>query len=241
MKSLNSILCLSIILFLSPLAYCQENQDPSGESVSSSTPKVVRIYVEYYEVTILELAEIMSEPKTNGDDSKLRAELLAKAKAGKVTLLESQTVVSRSGEQSSTNSVTEYIYPTRYESPKSNDDELEKVHSALVIPTDFETRALGSNFLIEPIIGEDGNTIYIDFMSSISYHVGETIWGKDPNSDVIFKMPTFYTLRMDTSFTLRNGKFLFVSALSPKDDKGIPDTAKKIMVLIKADILNTGQ
>lgn len=241
MKLLNSILSLSTVLFLSHLAHSQENKDTSGESISSSTPRVIRIYVEYYEVTNFELADIMSEPKTSGDDSKLRADLLAKAKAGKATLLESQTVVSHSGEKSSTSSVTEYIYPTRYKTSQPNEDEIKEVHSASVTPTAFEIRALGSNFIVEPIIAEDGKTIDIDFAPEINYLVGETIWGKDPNSSVQYKMPTFYTLRTDTSFTLTNGKFLFVSALSPKDDKGVFDTTKKVIVLIKADILAAGR
>jgi hypothetical protein len=236
MKLLTAVLSLSTVFLLTPSAYSQDDSDPTGD-FAILPPKLIRVYVEYYEVTALDLADIMSEPKAASDDSKLRTNLLARTKAGKATLLESHTLVCRSREKSSTSSVTEYTFPNKYETSKSNDDELKKVHSALVIPTAFETRNLGSTFEVEPILGEDGKTIDIIFKPEIAYLVGETIWGQGPKSDVLFKMPTFYTLRQNTSLTLTSGKFQFTAALTPKDDKGVSDTTKKVLVLLKADIV----
>lgn len=240
MKLLNPVLSLSAIFLLAPPLHSQEFYDPAGDSVTSSSPRVIRIYVEYYQVTTLELAEIMTEAKTGSDDSKLRAELLAKAKEGKATLLESHTVVSRSGERATTESITEYIYPTEYEISKPSDDKQKQVQSAIVVPTAFETRNLGATFEVEPILGEDGKNIDITFKPEVVYHVGESLWGQGPNSDVPFKMPTFYTLRVNTSVSISAGRFHFVSAHTPKDDKGVSDTTKKVIVLIKADVLEAG-
>jgi hypothetical protein len=236
MKLLTAVLSLSTVFLLTPSAYSQDDSDPTGD-FAILPPKLIRVYVEYYEVTTLELAEIMSEPKTSGDDTKLRTELLTKAKAGKASLLESQTVICHSGERSTTESITEYIYPTEYETSQPNEDEKKQVHSSIVIPTAFETRNLGSTFEVEPILGEDGKTIDIIIKPEIAYLVGETIWGQGPKSDVLFKMPTFYTLRQNTSLTLTSGKFQFTAALTPKDDKGVSDTTKKVLVLLKADIV----
>ncbi len=236
---LNLLLSLSAVFLLTPSAYSQDDSDPSGD-FAIRTPKLIRVYVEYYQVTTLDLAEIMTEAKTGSDDTKLRAELLTKAKEGKATLLESLTVVSRSGERATTESITEYIHPNEYEISKPKDDEQNEAHAAIVAPTAFETRSLGSIFEVEPILGENGKTIDITFKPEITYLVGETLWGQGPKADVLFKMPTFYTLRLNTSLTLTSGKFHFAAALTPKDDKGVSDTTKKVIVLIKADVLKVG-
>ncbi len=159
-------------------------------------------------------------------------------KTGKVNLLESQTLVTRSGEKATTESVTEFIYPSQY-SPAYSGGEWEKNKKNYIYPTGFQTQNLGATLEIEPILGADGKSIDVSFRPEICYHVGETFWGKDAR--VTYKMPTIYTLRVNTSFTLTNGKFHFVSALTPKDENGKADPTKKILIFVKADILTAGQ
>ncbi len=245
MISLKPLLYPLIACCLIPNVGYQEYYDPTGESLidmNTRSARLIRFYVEYYEVSSLELAEIMSTPKNTENDTKMRASFLAKAKEGKATLLESQTIVSRSGERATSESITEYIYPTEYDTFNPVADENKdapKVPNA-VIPTAFETRNLGATLEVEPILGEDGKTIDITFKPEICYLVGESNWGKGPNAEVTYKLPTIYTLRINTSFTLSTGGFHFVSALTPKDDKGKADTSKKILVFVKADILKVG-
>jgi hypothetical protein len=50
-------------------------------------------------------------------------------------------------------------------------------------------------------------------------------------------MPTMYAVRLNTTVTLANGKPLLAGALTPRNDQGIPDTSRKLMVFVKADVL----
>ncbi|MFT5905366.1 MAG: Flp pilus assembly secretin CpaC [Cryomorphaceae bacterium] len=238
MKLLNPALYLFVVCCLIPNAKSQEYYDPTGESVAINGARTIRIYVEYFEVSTIELAEIMSIPRRGNDDTKMRADLLTKAKAGKVSILESQTLVTRSGERATTESITEFIYPTEYEISDPIENEKKNSPPTIVVPTAFESRNLGATLEVEPTLGEDGKTIDITFKPEICYHVGDTIWGKEAN--VTYKMPTIYTLRVNTSCTLTNGKFHFTNALTPKNDKGEADPSKKILVFVKADILKVG-
>jgi Flp pilus assembly secretin CpaC len=245
MKLLKPALYLFLASCLIPNVGSQEYYDPTGESITDMnavSARSMRIYVEYYEVSTIELAEIMSIPKKGDDDTKMRADLLTKAKAGTVSILESQMIVTRSGERATSESITEFIYPTEYETHKPVKGENKDSPKAVTFgnPTAFEVRNLGATLEVEPILGEDGRTIDMTFKPEIVYHVGDSNWGTALNAEGSYKMPTMYTLRVNTSFTLTTGRFHFVTALTPKDDKGKADTSKKILVLVKADILKIG-
>jgi Flp pilus assembly secretin CpaC len=54
-------------------------------------------------------------------------------------------------------------------------------------------------------------------------------------------MPTFYTLRVNTSVTLADGQSMLVAALSPKNKDGVTDFTRKLMVFVKADVITTGR
>ena len=50
-------------------------------------------------------------------------------------------------------------------------------------------------------------------------------------------MPIIYTMRVTADINVADGKPALVTALSPKNEKGITDLSRKILVFIKADIL----
>ncbi len=54
-------------------------------------------------------------------------------------------------------------------------------------------------------------------------------------------MPVFYTLRLNTAVTVANGKHALLGALSPKDDKGVTDTSRKVFVFARADVIFAGR
>ena len=89
----------------------------------------------------------------------------------------------------------------------------------------------------------DGKIIDLRFVPEIVYHVGNQVWaewkGEHGNSPV--QMPTFYTLRINTAVTLADGHFMLAAALSPKNKEGIPDFTRKLMVFVKADVIESGR
>jgi hypothetical protein len=54
-------------------------------------------------------------------------------------------------------------------------------------------------------------------------------------------MPTFYSLRVNTSVVLADKKPILLGALSPKNQDGKVDFTRKLMVFVKADIITTGR
>ena len=96
---------------------------------------------------------------------------------------------------------------------------------------------------IEPTIGEDNKTIDLRLVPEMVCHVGNTVWAewKDSHQNMPVQMPTFYTLRVNTSVSLGAGQYLMVAALTPKNKDGATDSTRKLMVFVKADIIAVGR
>lgn len=227
--------------------------DPLGEF--DHLPKQIRVQVEFIEVSHEQLTELLFAPKVPANGTELRKQLAQLVKDGKAGIVETLLCTARSGQKATTESIEEFIYPTEYEpaelpaEPSKDKDKDDKTKTTRrdpaigPLPTAFETRNLGSTLEIEPTLSEDNKIIDLRFVPEIVYHVGNTVWaewkGEHGNSPV--QMPTFYTLRVNTSVTLADGQSMLVAALSPKNKDGVPDFTRKLMVFVKADVITTGR
>jgi hypothetical protein len=228
----------------------------SVSSIAQSTePDVaqrqIRVQVEFVDVSHEQLTELMFGAKPAANDTELRQQVAQLVKDGKAKIMETLLCTGRSGQKSTTESIEEFIYPTEYEpaeilpeQPTEGKEKQEPTKAALPdavgpTPTAFETRNLGSTLEIEPTASEDGKRIDLRFVPEIVYHVGNETWAewKDEHGSCPIQMPTMYTIRLNTAVSLANGMPLMVGALTPKNEKGLPDHTRKLMVFVKADVL----
>lgn len=235
-------------------AFAQEAKfDPLGEQAEAHLPRQVRVQVEYIEMSLEQMTTLMDDPALNQSDVALRKRIGELTKANKAKIIETQMLVARSGEKATAESIREFIYPTEYEPAelpqtvkieKGAENQVSKKDFATgPTPTAFETRNLGSTFEVEPVIGTDNKTIDIRLYPELVYHVENTVWAewKDQHGEANIMMPVFYTLRVTTAASVVTGKPCLLAALSPKDDKGVTDTSRKIFVFLKADIMVAGR
>jgi len=227
--------------------------DPLGEY--DDLPKQIRVQVEFIDVSHEQLTELMFGTEAPANDVELRKQAGQLVKDGKATILETMLCIARSGQKATTESVEEYIYPTEYEPaelPAARSDEKDesgttnatrRVSAVGPTPTAFETRNVGSTLEIEPTLGEDNKFIDLRFLPEIIYHVGNEVWAewKGEYGNTPVQMPTFYTLRLQTSVTLVDGQPMLVAALSPKNKDGSPDFTRKLMVFVRADVVTAGR
>ena len=239
----SSILVASV--FVANLTQAQEK--PGKEDREVYYPKQIRIYVEAIEVTALEYADLMTVPTKKNNHSAVRAKLLEKVRKGEAKLLWNQSLVSRSGERATLESVREYLYPTEYEyelgktlPPKEGDTPQVVAKFPVLPPTPaaFETRNLGYTLEVEPILGEDGKIIDLRFRPESVKHLGESVMAdwKTKNAEMKVQVPIFYTMRTNTSVTVIDGEFLLVSTHSPETD-GKVDHSRKILQFVRAEAL----
>jgi hypothetical protein len=219
-------------------------------------PKYVQVQVEFVEMAHEDLTKLLflSNPESS-DATALRMTVAEMVKKEQATVLETMMVVARSGEKAVSEGISEFIYPTEYEPPEiPNEVDLPDKEGGLTLedvkglwalrtpatPTSFETRNLGSTFEIAPLIGENGRIIDLNFAPEIVWHSGNTVWveTKDGLGNVSkIEMPRMYKLGVTTAITCIDGQYNLVAVLSPKDQEGITDFSRKVMVFVKCDIM----
>ncbi|MEO5715227.1 MAG: hypothetical protein ABIT37_17240 [Luteolibacter sp.] len=247
--------CLWLSLF--NLAHAQSHDSKKApNSESGAQLKQIRVQVEFIDVSHEQFTELMFGPKPPANDGELRQQVAQLVKDGKAAVVETLLCTSRSGQKATSESVEEFIYPTEYEPAElpnnihvKDEKEAEKARASVPdlatgpTPTAFDTRNVGSTLEIEPTLSSDNKTIDLRFVPEIVYHVGNQVWaewkGEHGNSPV--QMPTFYTVRTNTAVTLADGHYMLTAALSPKNKEGAPDLTRKLMVFVKADVIEPGR
>ncbi len=239
--------CLGVTLLGAVLGFAQEEGfDPLGEQAESLLPKMVRIQVEYVET----MTELLAEPRKAANDTPLRAKLQELVKEGKAKIIETQMVTARSGQRASTESVHEFIFPIEYDSPEitvhvPENDKPQPPTPAAGPPTPvaWETRNLGSTLEIEPNIGADNKVIDLRLHPTLLYHTGDKVWHEETKEKDTYRiqMPDFYKISFDTAVILITGQPFLMAAVSPKDEKGVADFTKKVLIFVRADVLTVGR
>ncbi len=264
MKLVNP-LCLFLFLLSLVWTASARGQDadafnPLGREVPlEEMEKQLRIQVEWIEVSHEQYTALLAETDSTrpvtykpSNDGPLREDLSALMKKGEAKLLDTMMVVARSGQRAKVESIHEYIYPTEYDppflvtSPPPKDGPPAKPKeygNRLPIPAAFETRHVGSTFEVDPVLGADGITIDLNMSPEIVYLADHSMWGtyKSKEGELDIQMPTFYTMKVTTQVTLLAGEYFLFGACSPLNlESGMPDYGRKVMVMVKADIVVTG-
>ncbi len=221
--------------------------DPLGEI--NDLPRMVRIQAEFIEMSHPTYTKLMAKPRTSANDADLRAECAKLVAADQAGVLETMCVTALPGQNATSESIAEYIYPTEYEPgevpDKINGDAApgDTLWGSPPTPTAFDIRNLGSTFEVEPMIDVNGLMVEVRFRPTIVYHVDTINWGSEKTIGAAgpIETPTFYTLQLSSGTILVSGEPSMVAALSPKNDKGLTDTSRKIIIFLRADILTVGK
>lgn len=220
------------------------------EALDPTAPKMIQVQVEYIEVGLETLSELMFLRDPKGDATGLRKEVQALIENEKAKVMETMICLARPGQKATTESLHEFIYPTEYEPaqlPSEVTVEKGVAPPALMtppMPTAFDMEPLGSTFEIEPNIYHDGRIIEIRMSPQIVKHMGNTKWStlKDQlGNENHIQMPDFYTMRVTTGVTMSDGTYVFLAALTAEGEDGSPDYSRKVMVFVKADVIQIGK
>lgn len=215
-----------------------------------SAPKTIQVQLEYIELPHEALTKLLflAQPKTS-DAAPLRKKLQEMVERNEAKVLETQLVVSKSSSKSTSESIHEFIYPTEYEppslpcAPKAQDSPPPMngpFPANPAMPTAFDTRNLGSNLEVEPTAGM-GGLVDIRLAPQLVWHTGDTTWQETKDSmgnTSKVRMPDIYTLGLNISVTCISGQYTLVAVQSPMNDKGETDMSRKVVVLLKCDVLS---
>jgi len=115
-QKLKSVIILAALSLASPVALSQDSTpelDRLAEIIN--LPKQIRVQVELIEMSHEELTNLMTKPRAGANDQDLRDACTKLVVQNKATILETTSVIARPGQRSSTESITEFTYPTKWE------------------------------------------------------------------------------------------------------------------------------
>lgn len=255
--------------------YAQENADPyaKGETVKESVraarpalsskvavrgkskiPTTFTIMYELFSLPMSEAAELMRSGKK---DEEIYLHLTKKAKQERLTVMR-----TRSGEKSSSESISEFIYPTEFGAPsipntlgvqiapadkkgteQKETPQLEKLSQAPsindlngvsvpAVPTAFETRNTGVSVEVELIFSPQVGVCDLRIAPEYVTLSGLNTWGQGVSK---CSMPEFETQRLTTAVTCKLEKPILLGTMnrSPFSKLGLPDRVWFATVTVK--------
>jgi len=190
------------------------------DSIVGSSEKQIHVIVEMIEVEHLDFSDWLLSHRFDHNATEFRRTVQEWVREGRGTILETTTIMARSGQRAKTESVDEYIYPTEYDPPEIPKEvtlsDQAKAPVTGVTPTAFETRNMGRTLEVDPVLGADGVTIDLNLAPEFVELEGINEW-TSAKIDEMFKttMPTFHTQRITTQITTHDGEYTFLGTTRP--------------------------
>lgn len=245
MKLITLSLVLIISVFASVITHSQTNDPFSSED--SALPQMVRVHAEFIEVSHATFTELMAAPRTTTNDTDLREKCAKLIERNDARIIETLTVNALPGQSATTENISEFTYQTEYEPGLSAYPSQQEVVDITrsdtrfpsPIPPSFDTKNVGSTLEVEANI-TNSKFVDIRMTPTIVYHTGEDVWGTWTNGDVTVEssMPRFYVIKTVTGACVITGQTHMLSAHSPQDKTGSYDPSRKIMLFVRADVIN---
>lgn len=213
------------------------------DSLVANGERQVHLLLEYIEVEMEDFSAWLLDNKVTADATPMRKVVQEWVDDRDAFVIESSMITARSGQRAKVESVREFIYPTEYDPPEiPGEVSLSGRADSLVTsvaPTAFETRNVGHTFEVDPVLGKDGETVYLNLAPEVVEHEGYTHWPSE-EADVKFRtsLPTFYAMKITTQITVRDGRYGFLGTTRPRvaSNKRMEDPV--VLQFVRADVGN---
>lgn len=166
------------------------------------------------------------------DHSAAVKSLATMVERGEATLVVTAPVLARSGQRAKVQQIEEVIYQTELDWDSDNQT---------VIPAAFETRNVGTELEVDPVLGPDDFTIDLNF--SLEHHSAPptmrpiTVTSPKSGQKVVTEFPAFHSKKVITQVTMADGTIKLVGAWRPT---GKPEFEKEDLMQIaflRADVI----
>jgi hypothetical protein len=210
------------------------------EVVGTRKPVVLSVLSEYIEVADAPAAKLLAQYLGSNSAASLRNELDSLEDRGISRLLESASIVTRSGNRAKAESVVQWIYPTEMDPPEIPQNLTGPIAKAVDFTTplsftSFTTRNLGTTVEVDPVASFDRSVIDLNIAPEIVSYFGDTMHGREESEAA---MPLLATMRTSTAASIPNGDTILLSVHMPLDEKTQkPNPDKRIFLLVTASCL----
>ena len=218
-----------------------------GEDVEAAT---IRVTADLIVVPVAACDAMLAKPRKTVDDTDLREQARQMTDKGEASILDTVLVSTRPGFPVRNESIQEFIYATEYDppelpvsvtiSPPGNEAAAATTPKTPFTATAFDTKNLGTTLDLDSVSLEDGK--YVDLNLALNWvgFLGWQTYGKwkDDVAQTDLVMPSFYVMDFRSKLLVVPGLPVLAGVLSPKGDDGMPDPKKKVLLFVRADVLN---
>lgn len=211
-------------------------EEPAAEEVD---PLNISICYEAFSLPLAMAAELQREQLP---DPALYAKIIAGLGDESIRQEIMQVIRAKSGQKATTESVSEHLYATEYQSGKISNSgadtpeepkadaklgtEMAGVARLPALPTAFQTRNVGNTLQVETTLSENDKFVDLWVLPEQVTLVGRTTQGQEFST---VEMPEFEKNSMSTSATIRiNQPFLLGTNSRPPVSKVDPDSANRV-------------
>jgi hypothetical protein len=214
------------------------------ESFREDGERQITIYYEMIEVDHAKFSDWLFSNVMDSDGTPLRNEVQKWIKAGEGEIIETATVVARSGQRAKVESIDEFIYPTEYNSPvvsnkvTLSDGAVGPVTAAS--PTAFETRNLGTTLEVDPVLSSSLNLIDLN-LAPENVRLEKIDHWHHRAVDPRFKAhtPVFYTMKITTQVVARDGGYAFLGTTRPLEPADPERRNPIVLNFVRGDVGST--
>ena len=247
--------CLSLLSTLVLFGFtprAQAESDPFAEADAQQKEALVtlRVTAEMIVVPVAACDAILAKPRKTVDDTDLREQARQMTAKGEATILDTVAIATRAGQPARNEGIQEFIYPTEYDPPElptsvtinppPNGATAATTPKTPFTAAAFDTRNLGTTLDLISVALNQGK--HVDLELSLNW-VGFLGWQnfgkwKDEVASVDLVMPSFYVMNFRANLLVVPGLPVLAGALSPKGEDGMPDPKRKVLLFVRAEILN---
>lgn len=220
----------------------------SALPVCADEPAVTNIQIdaEFVEVPEALVTELLHSPAAPRKGSEWRTQVDKWIKETKGKVVGSVTVTTKPGTRATAESTREVPYPTEFDPAKgreSNSPEVPRELTGVDVPTPtaFEVRPVGVKMEVDPVVAADNKTIDLNLAPELTFKVGEAIHQeiqKGNDTLATIKQPEFYSVKVTTSVSIKDGGSMLGGILTPQNEDGDADPGRKVLCLFSARLIS---
>jgi len=176
---------------------------------------VVRIEVLMVAMPEAKFIELLPDLQDEAKIEKVVPDLWAAVKKKEMILRGYPIVVTKSGQRAVSETIQEKRYPTEFKPSQTSAAKQSTPGNDGVSPMAFETRNAGVTLEVEPVVSGDGDWIDLNLVPQDVELLGfDSYPSATKGAESKFKMdqPLFFTMKMTTSISLRNGHYMMLAA-----------------------------
>ena len=204
----------------------------------------MKVILEYVEVEGQDYFDWIYKNRIDSNANALREQVQFWIEKKRAEVTDILSVGVRSGPRARATSGKELIYGTEVTVPEiPNLLNLEGRNTVAISPptfTAFETRKVGTNFELDPVLGVDGVTVDLNIAPERVALRDDSSWPSeeiDPHFQI--KMPTFIAEKLTTQLTTLDGDYTLVGSYRPDHNTPTDRDQPMIVVFVRADVMGS--